>query len=117
MFISLVTVSVVYLSTVMSFCTLTLTKGIKGVHKEEKKKVSKLKITRNFIPAETKVKEYDVELEFSETGASLPLLSESPCYSTLTIDPALSPYILKHSGTQDVTYAKWSPVGCDKIGR
>ena len=47
----------------------------------------------------------------------LPVLSAQPCYSTATIDPALSSNILRSVGFEDVTCAKWSPVGCDRTGR
>ena len=55
----------------------------------------------------------DTEYSFSRLSP----LTVAPYYSTSVMDPALSPAMLKQVCYEDVTYAKWSPVGCDRTGR
>ncbi|XP_028417403.1 general transcription factor 3C polypeptide 4-like [Dendronephthya gigantea] len=89
--------------------------NITGVQTDEKKKESKLRIKRSAIAVDNKPKTTDVDFDFSMTR-SVPL-SAAPYFSTAILDPALTPTILKSACYEDVTYAKWSPVGCDRTGR
>lgn len=81
----------------------------------EKKKESTLGIKRSAIAVDHKPNVTDVDFDFSMTR-SVPL-SAAPYFSTAILDPALTPAILKSTCYEDVTYAKWSPVGCDRTGR
>lgn len=91
--------------------------NITGVHSEAKKKESRLKIKRSVIAVEDKPANINVDVDIFEKRLQKFPLSVAPYFSTAVIDPALSPNILKQTGYEDVTSAKWSPVGCDRTGR
>ena len=95
------------------YLTLTVTQSISGVNHNDKK-APKLKIAQSIITADSKI-DNDDQSFFSDQ--CLPMFMDCPCYSTAVTDSALCPNILKRQGLRDILFAKWSPVGCDKIGR
>ena len=94
---------------------LTKEQNITGAQTDEKKKESRLSIKRTAIAVDHKAENIDVGVDFSMY--KIDPLGVAPYYSTAMIDPALTPTILKQTPLEDVTYAKWSPVGCDRTGR
>ena len=85
------------------------------MHTDEKKKESRLKFKRSSVAVEEKPENIELDSEYS--FSKLSPLSVAPYYATSVMDPALSPAMLKQAYYEDVTCAKWSPVGCDRTGR
>ena len=94
---------------------MTKQQNITGPQTDEKKKESRLKIKRSAIAADQKLENVDVGVDFSLW--KLDPLSVAPYHSTAIIDTALTPTIMKQALFEEVTFAKWSPVGCDRTGR